>query len=332
MAPALIQPEATDFQDDCIIHHESKPTVYMLDNFHPSAVQHAQNLFHVILPTDPEIHNWKERAQYVLVRSSALPAETISAARNLRAIGKQGVGIDKINEDACRERGIAIFNTPGVNASAVAELTLALTMAVARDIGSIHGRMCQGEVVKKETCSGLILSGKTIGLIGMGNIGKAVARMFHGAFAADIIAYDPYMPDDAWNDLQHTRASSVDDILVRADVLSIHVPLTPSTKGLIGYKEMQSMKSNAIIINAARGGIVDEQDLVRAVQDGLIWGAGLDCHEQEPPTKERYGKLWSTGRIISTPHIGAATSQTQMETAIAAVDRLYKFAGGMMSR
>ncbi|RMY87863.1 hypothetical protein D0864_06762 [Hortaea werneckii] len=292
MAPALIQPEAIDSQDDHI-HHESKPTVYMLDTFHPSAVQHAQKLFHVILPTDPEIHNWMEHA---------------------------------------KKKGIAILNTPGVNASAVAELTLALTMAVARDIGSIHGRMCQGQVVKKETCSGLILSGKTIGLIGMGNIGKAVARMFHGAFAADIIAYDPYMPDDAWNDLQHTRASSVDDVLARADVLSIHVPLTPSTKGLIGYKEMQSMKSTAIIINAARGGIVDEQDLVRAVQDGLIWGAGLDCHEQEPPTKERYSELWSTGRVISTPHIGAATSQTQMETAMAAVDRLYKFAGGMMSK
>lgn len=332
MAPALISPEATNFQDDYITHHEPKPTVYMLDSFHPSAVKHAQNLFHVILPTDPEIHNWIERAQYVLVRSSALPAETISAARGLRAIGKQGVGIDKINEDACRKRGIAILNTPGVNASAVAELTLALTMAVARDIGSIHGRMCQGEVVKKETCSGLVLSGKTIGLIGMGNIGKAVARMFHDAFAADIIAYDPYMPHGTWADLRHTRASSVGDVLARADVLSIHVPLTPSTKGLIGYKEMQLMKSTAIIINAARGGIVDEEDLVRAVQEGLIWGAGLDCHEEEPPTKERYGKLWSTGRVISTPHIGAATSQTQMETAMAAIDRLYKFAVGTMSK
>lgn len=332
MAPALIQPEATDFQDDYIIHHEAKPTVYMLDTFHPSAVKHAQNLFHVILPTDSEIHNWMERAQYVLVRSSALSAETVSAARSLRAIGKQGVGIDKINEAACRKTGIAILNTPGVNASAVAELTLALTMAVARDIGSIHGRMCQGEVVKKETCSGLVLSGKTIGLIGMGNIGKAVARMFHGAFAADIIAYDPYMPHDTWADLRHTRASSVGEVLARADVLSIHVPLTPSTKGLIGYKEMQLMKSTAIIINAARGGIVDEEDLVRAVQEGLIWGAGLDCHEEEPPTKERYGKLWSTGRVISTPHIGAATSQTQMETAMAAIDRLYKFAGGTMSK
>ena len=115
------------------------------------------------------------------------------------------------------------------------------------------------------------------------------------------------------------------EVLEKADVLSVHVPLTEKTRDLVRYEDMAAMKSNAIIINTARGGIINEEDLARALTDNLIWGAGLDCHEQEPPTKEKYGKLWSHPRVISTPHIGAATAQTQVETATAAIAKLYDF-------
>ena len=133
------------------------------------------------------------------------------------------------------------------------------------------------------------------------------------------------MPDHAWDDLEHTRARTVSHVLCESDVVSVHVPLTPETRDLIRYEDMATMKSNAIIINTARGGIVNEADLLRALTDGVIWGAGLDCHEQEPPTAEKYSKLWKHPRVVSTPHIGAATAQTQMETAMAAVDKLYTF-------
>lgn len=304
---------------------DNKPTVYLIDNFHPDAVRHAQSLFNVVLPTNSEIKNWKDNAEYLLVKSSSLSASDVQAARKLRAIGKQGVGIDRIDAAACKQAGIKIFNTPGVNSSAVAELVLALTTAVAREIGSIQVRQSRGQSVHKETCSGLILSRKTLGLIGMGSIGKAVAKMFRGAFDADIIAYDPFLPAGAWDDLPHTRSQTVAGVLKEADVLSIHVPLTPDTRNLVSLAEMRTMKPNAIIINAARGGIVNEDDLCTALTTGVVWGAGLDCHEQEPPTKEKYFKLWSHPRVVSTPHIGAATAQTQMETAKAAVDRLYEF-------
>jgi phosphoglycerate dehydrogenase-like enzyme len=195
---------------------------------------------------------------------------------------------------------------------------------VARDVPAINTKQQAGIRVPKEACSGLMLYQKTLGVIGMGNIGKTAAKIFRGAFEAPLIAYDPFAPADAWSDLSHTRASTLEEVIDAADVITIHVPLTKDTKDLIAYRELSMMKRNAIVINASRGRIVNEGDLERALGEGLIWGAGLDCHEQEPPTKEKYSALWSQ-RVVSTPHIGAATAQTQMETAKAAVDLLHKF-------
>ncbi|KAF2162922.1 hypothetical protein M409DRAFT_26775 [Zasmidium cellare ATCC 36951] len=325
MAPGLVDPQSSSGNEQ---PSSDMPTLYMLDTLHPEAVKHAQQLFKVVLPTDPEIQHWRENARYLAVRSSYITAADIQACKQLRAIGKQGVGLDKVDVDACREAGIEVFNTPGVNSKAVAELVLALTMSVAREIGSIRVRQNQGEVVPKETCSGLLLSGKTLGLIGMGNISRCVADIFRGAFNASIVAYDPFAPADAWKDFEHIRAKSVTQVLEPADVVSVHVPLTKDTRDLIALNEMKMMKSTAILINAARGGIVNEDDLATALETGTIWGAGVDCHEEEPPTKARYERLWSNPRMISTPHIGAATSQTQVETAIAAVDSVYQYIRG----
>jgi phosphoglycerate dehydrogenase-like enzyme len=232
--------------------------------------------------------------------------------------------VDKVDAEACAERGIKIFNTPGVNARAVTELVLSLATSVARDIPRINTQQPLGVRVPKEACSGLMLYQKTLGVIGMGNIGKTVARIFSGAFEASLVGYDPFAPADAWSDLPHTRATSVEEVLRSSDVVTVHVPLTKDTKDLIAYEQLSMMKRNAIVINASRGGIVNEHDLERGLADGLIWGAGLDCHEEEPPRKEKYEALWSQ-RVVSTPHIGAATAQTQMETAKATVDLLHGF-------
>lgn len=198
-------------------------------------------------------------------------------------------------------------------------------MSVARQVGHIVGQQSIGNVVPKEKCSGVIISEKTIGIIGMGNIGQKVAKIFAGGLGCNIIAYDPLLPQDVWADIPHVRAKTLDEVLRNSDVLTPHVPLIPQTRGMISYPQMQLMKRNAILINTARGGIIDESDLERALSEGLIFGAGLDCHEEEPPTKEKYEGLWATGRVVSTPHIGAATAQTQMETAMAAIDRLAEY-------
>ncbi|KAL2789077.1 D-isomer specific 2-hydroxyacid dehydrogenase [Aspergillus keveii] len=287
-----------------------RPTIYLLEQFPPAAVAHCQSLFNTVLPTDPEINNWRENATAIL---------------NLKAIGKQGVGIDIIDQGACAKRGIPILNTPGANAQSVAELVLSLTMAVARQLRTIVVNQAANIEVRKEHCSGTTLQGKTIGIIGMGNIGLAVGRIFRGAFNSPIFAYDPFASKDAWSNLDHIRVDNIDDMLPHVDVLSLHLPLTPETRHFIATPQIRKMKKSAILINAARGGIVNEEDLIAALNEGALYGVGLDCHDEEPPTLGRYSKLWATGRVISTPHIGATTSETQIHTATTALNRVYDY-------
>lgn len=301
-----------------------KPTVYLLDTFPPKAIEHAKTLFNIIQPQDEEFQHWRENARALLIRSSYFTAEDVASCPNLIAIGKHGVGIDKIDQNACAERGIKILNTPGANARDVAELVVALSLSVARGIRSITTRQ-MSKPVPKETCNGLTLYQKSVGIIGMGNIGRTVAEIFRGGFQTDIIAYDAYMPEDIWTHIPHTRASSIDEVIARADILSVHVPLTKETRDMISYDKICMMKPDAILINAARGGIVNEQDLTRALSEGRLWGAGLDCHEQEPPSFEKYGQLWENLNVISTPHIGAATSRAQLASATAAIDNLHQY-------
>ena len=303
---------------------DDRPTMYLMEAFHPVAVAHCQTKFRTILHGTPEFESWRENARYLLIKSAWLTAEDVASCKNLIAVGKQGVGLDRIDEAACAARGVKVFNTPGINARTVAELTLGLTIAVARDVRSISVRQAAGEVVPKETCDGIILHKKTVGIVGMGNIGTEVARIFRGAFESPIVAYDPYVPAHTWSAIPHTRASSLDDVLRNCDVLTIHCPLTPETRGMIAYPQLKMMGRSAILINAARGGIVNEDDLEKALSEKLLWGAGLDCHEEEPPPLEKYKGLWAQ-RVTSTPHIGAATSEMQALMAMTAINYVYDF-------
>lgn len=302
-----------------------KQTIYLLDIIVPEALAYCQQRFHTILSTDPESNEWREKATAILVRERRITAEDIKSAPNLRVIGKQGVGIDIIDQDACAARGIPILNTPGANSQSVAELVLALTLAVARELGPIAAKQALGTDVHKEHCLGMTLAGRTIGIIGMGNIGLKVAQMFQGALDMKIYAYDPFAPNDAWKDVAHTRVQDVAELLPHVDVLTLHLPLTEHTRDFISWPQLTAMKPTAILINAARGGIVNENDLLRALQEGEIWGAGLDCHNTEPPVMKDYEKFWATRRVISTPHIGATTKETQIHTATTAIERVYKF-------
>ncbi|KAF9883420.1 hypothetical protein FE257_003503 [Aspergillus nanangensis] len=302
----------------------SNPTVYVLDTFPPQAIEHAKTLFNIIQPHDPEFQNWRQNARALLIRGSYVTAADIASCPNLVAIGKHGVGIDKIDQAACSQRNIKIINTPGANSRDVAELVVTLALSVARGIRSITTRQ-MAKPVPKETCNGMTLYQRTIGIIGMGNIGRTVAEIFRGGFDAQVIAYDAYMPDEIWAHIPHTRAKSIDEVIAQADVLSLHVPLTDETRDMITYDRIRAMKPDAILINAARGGIVNEDDLATALSEGYLWGAGLDCHEQEPPSRDRYGALWENLNVVSTPHIGAATPTAQLACATAAVDNLHRY-------
>lgn len=326
MAPTLLvdQELSNHVLPPAVNQKLNKPTVYVLDPWHPQAVENARTLFNVVLNTDPDFVGWQQKARAILLRGSYFRKQDIEECPNLIAIGKHGVRIDKIDQQICASRGIKILNTPGANSQAVAELVLALTMSVARQIPSVVMRQMK-QPVHKQSCNGITLHEKTVGIIGMGSIGRKVANMFHGAFDAPIVAFDPYMAADAWGDLEHTRVQSYAEMLPDADILTVHVPLTEETRGMISYEDLRRMKRTAILINASRGGRVHESDLGRALSEGLIWGAGLDAHEQEPPRIEKYGEIWKLPNIVSTPHIGAATEDAQITSALSAVDNLYKY-------
>ncbi|KAL2203790.1 hypothetical protein CC79DRAFT_1336436 [Sarocladium strictum] len=303
----------------------SNPTVYLLDNFHSDVLDFCQANFNTISRDSPnKLANWRESAQYVLVRGSRITAEDVAAAPHLRAIGKQGVGIDKIDAAACEARNIPILNTPGINAQAVAELVLALALGVARQLGPVFAKQAHGILVPKEKCTGFELRGKTVGIIGMGMIGSAVSKIFGAGFDCPVIAYDPYVPADAWPNITHKRASTLDEIWAEADIITVHMPLTPETRNMISYEQMKAMKPTAILINAARGGIINEEDLERAISQKLILGAGLDAHEEEPPSKGKYGAMWDLG-VVSTPHLGGTTADSQRAAGLKAAENLLEF-------
>ncbi|KAF2020464.1 hypothetical protein BU24DRAFT_337745 [Aaosphaeria arxii CBS 175.79] len=320
MAPFLSNTEST--------YTEDRKKLYILSEFHPTAVKYAQSLFDCILHTDPEAANWRNNATAILIKDYYITDADLAAAPQLRVIGKQGVGLDKVDVAACERRGVKICNTPGVNAGAVAEMTLCLAFSVARQVPSLVTRQrIQGEVIRKETISGLLLSNKTVGVIGMGNIGQAVSRMFVGGLGASIVTYDPYWPEDGagWKSIAHTRVHTLEELLKVADVVTVHVPLTATTKDLIAYEQMKLMKRNAILLNTARGGIVNEDDLAKALEEELIWGAGFDCHVEEPPTLDKYERLWNCERFVGTPHVAAAVDETQIATINAATDGVWRF-------
>lgn len=310
-------------------HSSQSPTklpfkVYAPDNFHPAGIQRARELFETVVSIHDEgVQEWTQHADALMSRAIPISGEQIRAATKLRAISKQGVGTDTLDLAAAKQCGITVVNTPGINASAVAELVYGMVISLKRRITEADRRMRSGERLIATECMGSGLSGKTIGIVGMGNIGKATARLFSTASECQIVAYDPFVPKDAWNNLKHTRVQQLKDMLGNVDVLSLHLPLTPQTRGLISKAELELMRTDCVIVNAARGGLVHEGDLFEALKSGRIAGAAFDALEHEPASREQYGNtLYTLPNVVLTPHLGAATSEVQERSARAVAEQL----------
>lgn len=307
------------------------PAVYVLDPYHPDAIDllKAAPDIELVLPDDPGVSEWRSHAQGVLVRSDTqLTAKDFASASNLRVVVKQGVGVDNIDLNAARNAGVAVHNTPALNSETVAELTLALTMAIARRIPEIDRRMHDGDSIARSQTLGISLFRKKVGIIGMGNIGRMVAKKFVGACEASLIAFDPVAPPTAWNDITHTRVDDMETLLRESDIVTLHIPLLDSTRGLIGKHQLEIMKQDAILVNASRGGIIDEKALYDTMKGGKLWGAVLDAMEVEPPTREAYPELLSLPNVVITPHIGASTKECQSESGKAAARTLLRVLAG----
>jgi D-3-phosphoglycerate dehydrogenase / 2-oxoglutarate reductase len=247
----------------------------------------------------------------VIVRSSTrITREVLARAVRLQVIGRAGVGVDNIDVAAATERGIAVLNAPAGNTISAAELTLALLLAVVRRVPAADRSMKAGEW--RRTFSGTELFGKTLGLVGAGRIGGEVARRAR-AFGMGVIIHDPFLTEERALALQAQRVA-LDELLRTADVVSIHVPLTESTTGLIGEPELRLMKPGAYLVNAARGGVLDEAALYRVLKDGHLAGAALDVYEREPVPQDH--PLRTLENVVLTPHLGAATAEAQQNVAV----------------
>jgi D-3-phosphoglycerate dehydrogenase len=253
-----------------------------------------------------------EPVDAVIVRSATkIPREALAYATRLKVIGRAGVGVDTIDVAAATERGIAVLNAPAGNTVSAAELTFALMLARIRRIAAADRSMRAGEWARNNF-GGTEVYGKKLGLIGAGRIGGEVARRAR-AFGMHVLVYDPYLTEERAEALD-VHLGTLDEVLSSADVLSLHVPLTEATIGLIGAEQFARMKPTAIIVNAARGEVIDEDALVNALREKRIAGAALDVFVHEPLPADH--PLRSFDTVVLTPHLGASTAEAQANVAL----------------
>ncbi len=254
----------------------------------------------------------------LVIRSGTqVTAEVIAAAETLKVIGRAGIGGDTVDVAAATERGIVVMNTPSGNNITTAEHTIALLISLARHIPQATTSMKAGKW-EKSRFIGMELYNRTLGVLGLGNIGRLVAARAKG-LGMKVIACDPFLSEAA-KAAAGLELVSFDEMLARADAISIHVPRTPETSGLLDDAAFEKVRPGMLIINAARGGIVDEAALLRALDSGRVGGAAMDVFQKEPPSPD--DPLIAHERVICTPHLGASTEQAQVNVAIAVAEQV----------
>ena len=256
-----------------------------------------------------------------IVRSGVkITAASLEGNKRLKAIVRAGVGTDNIDKEAATRLGIVVMNTPTGNTVSTAEHAFALMLALSRNIAPANQSLIEGRWDRK-LYMGSQLSGKTLGVVGMGRIGREVAARAI-AFDMHVIAYDPFLSDDQAAKLGVRRAAAVDAMLPEVDYLTVHTPLTDETRGLVSAAQLDKLKPGIRLINAARGGIYDEQALVEGLQSGRIGGVALDVFEQEPCTDS---PLFGMTGVVCTPHLGASTEEAQTQVAVEGIHLLINF-------
>ncbi|HEX6920532.1 MAG TPA: phosphoglycerate dehydrogenase [Actinomycetes bacterium] len=248
----------------------------------------------------------------VLVRSATkIDAEAIAAARRLKVVARAGVGLDNVDVKAATQAGVMVVNAPQSNIVSAAELAVGLLLAAARNIAPANAALKNGEW-KRSKYSGVELYEKTAGIVGLGRIGVLVAQRL-SAFGMNVIAYDPYVAPGRAAQMG-VRLVSLEELLRESDVISVHLPKTPETVGLIGADQLAQVKPSVIVVNAARGGIVDEHALYVALKEGRVAAAGLDVFTTEPCTDS---PLFEFEHVVATPHLGASTAEAQEKAGVA---------------
>jgi D-3-phosphoglycerate dehydrogenase len=257
----------------------------------------------------------------LVVRSETkVTAQLLGAAPRLRVIGRAGVGVDNIDVAAATEAGVVVMNAPDGNTMTTAEHTLALLLALARRVPQGNASLKAGQWERKKFV-GTELRGKTLGVVGLGRIGRVVARRALG-FEMKVVAFDPFVAPEQLRDTE-IELAPLEEVCARADFVTVHTPLTPETRGIIGARELALMKPGVYVINCARGGLVDERALHAAIKEGGVAGAALDVFEQEPPPPDH--PLVAMDEVVSTPHLGASTKEAQEGVALTVAEQMRDF-------
>jgi D-3-phosphoglycerate dehydrogenase len=293
----------------------SKPVVLIAEELSPATVEALGPDFEIrhcdganreeLLPAIADV-------DAILVRSATkVDAEAIAAAKSLKVVARAGVGLDNVDVKAATQAGVMVVNAPTSNIVSAAELAVALLLACARNIAPANAALKDGQW-KRSKYTGVELTDKTVGVVGLGRIGLLVAQRL-SAFGVKLVAYDPYVQPARAAQLG-IRMLSLDELLAESDFITVHLPKTPETVGLIGEEALRKVKPTVRIINAARGGIVDEHALYVALKEGRVAGAGLDVFASEPCTDS---PLFEFETVVATPHLGASTDEAQEKAGIA---------------
>src|SRR4030095_6761635 len=257
----------------------------------------------------------------LIVRSETkVTADLIDSAARLRVIGRAGVGVDNIDVPAATARGIVVMNAPDGNTITTAEHTIALLVALARSVPQANLSLKSGKWDRKAFI-GTELEGKTLGIIGLGRIGRVGAKRAV-ALGMRVTAFDPFVVADSARDLE-IELMPMEEVLGRADFLTVHTPLTAETRNIIGTGAFAKMKDGVRIINCARGGLIDEAALYQAIKSGKVAGAALDVFEHEPPPHDH--PLLQLDEVIATPHLGASTTEAQEAVALTVAEQIQEY-------
>lgn len=304
----------------------SKPVVLIAEELSPATIALLGEQFeirHCDGANRSELLTNLATVNAVLIRSATkMDSEAISTAPNLKIIARAGVGLDNVDVPAATAAGVLVVNAPTSNIVSAAELAVSLLLAVARNVVPANLALKNGQW-KRSQFGGVELQGKTVGIIGMGKIGMLVAQRLAG-FDMKFVAYDPYVTT-APSGGPEIKMVALDELLSASDFVTIHIPKTPETAGLIDAAALAKMKPTAFVVNAARGGVLDEAALFDALKSGTIAGAGLDVYATEPCTDS---PLFGLDNVVATPHLGASTEEAQEKAGVAVAESVVAaFAG-----
>ena len=293
-------------------------SVLVTDEIDPEGVQllQAQPELRVDeVPTLPKPELLARIGDYdaIVGRSATrISEEVLRAAKRLKVVGRAGVGVDNIALDAATALGIAVINAPAGNTVAVAELFFGVMIGLLRHLPHATRSMREGKWDRSQLL-GSELKGRTLGIVGVGRIGSEIAARAQ-SFCMEVVGFDPYIADDRFRGLRVRRAATLDALLEEADIVTVHTPLNDETKGLIGRREIALMRTGGIVANLARGGIVDDQSLMAALDSGHLRGAALDVYQSEPLAADH--PIRQAPNVVLTPHIGASTAEAQRNVAV----------------